>query len=136
MSRIVQQVRGFFQIVDCYTFSEIDAHIAKAHDYLMIAREEFPVDVEESLAFLEKMRADFTEIARVGAEMGMSYRGASVDMERLVDWLEADSLRAYDQGLKELTTDMRSVLTVDVLEMYKESREFLDVLSAIVDAVR
>src|SRR5690606_32614984 len=117
-------------------FSEIDTHITKAHDYLMIAREEFPVDVEESLAFLEKMRADFAEIARVGAEMGMTYRGASVDMERLVDWLEADSLRVYDQSLKQLTIDMRSVLTVDVLEMYKESRQFLDVLSAIVDAVR
>lgn len=136
MSKIVQGVTGFFHIFNHYTFEEIDAHIEKAHGYLMIAREDFPMDVEESLAFLEKMRGDFADIARVGAEMGMSYRGASVDMERLVDWLEADSLRAYDQGLKELAIDMRSVLTVDVLEMYKESREFLDVLSAIVDMVR
>src|SRR5690606_12852287 len=120
MNRIVPRVRAFFQIFDCYTFAEIDAHLGNAHDYLMIAREEFPVHVEVSLSFLEKMRRDFTDIARVGAEMGMTYQGASVDMERLVGWMEADNLRAYDNGLKQLTIDMRSVLTVDVLEMYKE----------------
>jgi len=135
MTKIVQRVRRFFSIFECYTFSEIDTHITKAHDYLMIAREEFPVDVEESLAFLDKMRADFSEIARVGAEMGMSYRGAIVDMERLVDWLDESNLQEYDQAIKQLLADMRSVLTADVLEMYKPAGEFLDTLLAVMDGL-
>lgn len=136
MKGIVQQVRTFFGIFECYNFEQMQRRIGDAYAYLMIGQEEFPVDVDESLEFLERMKRDFAAIEGDGTDMGLVYRGEQIDMERLVDWMDADSLRDYDIGLKQLTADMRSVLTVDVLEMYKEAALFLDTLSAVVDAVR
>lgn len=130
-----------FDIFDSYSYEQIQNRIQEARIYLQNGSESFskkvrPIDVTESIAFLKKLDGIFTGLCKTGS---MSYQlvhnNVSISLEFLSQGFSKENLRAYDDDLKMLYADMRTVLNSDNITIYQNVAEFIDTLLAVLDSI-
>ncbi|MEX2592399.1 MAG: hypothetical protein WD426_06465 [Anditalea sp.] len=125
-------IKGIFKY---YNFEQVLNKLHEGKAYLENGEEEFPIDLADSVVFLEDLEELFKSVVYYSNQKKyeMIRNGVIPSRTNINGKMVENHLRDYETRFKVLKADMRMVLTWKNMESYLCVIEFLDTLLVVLN---
>lgn len=124
----LKQLSGIFEY---FTYEQIQEKVNEAEIYLKEGSENFPIDVSNSLLFLEDLEKLFSCIVYSSKKYELVQDGKNLGMDELLGYPPEILFQGGSQGSKILRAEMRMILTDDNLVHYLRVLVFVETLIVV-----